>query len=200
MMEEVRDESMKGEKKEKKETSAVKELISWCLVILFAVVASKVVTQYLICNAIVPTGSMERTIHVGNRIIGNRLSYIGSEPKRGEIVVFHSPLNDNKLLIKRIIGLPGETVEIKEGSVYIDGSDTPLEEDYINGTWRIENDGYTFEIPEGCYLMLGDNRNNSEDARYWQKYYHKDPYVKREDIIAKAVCVYWPLSDFDLLE
>ena len=119
----------------------------------------------------VPTGSMENTIQPGDRLLGLRLTYLFSDPQRGDIAVFRYPVDEalgkKTNYIKRIIGLPGETVEIRQGKIYIDGSDTPLEEDYLKEEWTVKNDGFTFEVPDDCYLMLGDNRNNSSDARYW---------------------------------
>lgn len=81
--------------------------------------------------------------------------------------MFEYPVDEKQTYIKRVIGLPGETVEIRDGHIYIDGSEKPLEEDYLKETWIWENDGYTFEVPEGCYFVLGDNRNDSEDGRLW---------------------------------
>ena len=129
--------------------------------------------------------------------------------------MFKYPIDEakgkNTKYIKRIIGLPGETVEIREGAVYIDGE--KLEETYINGTWTKRNDGFTFEVPEDHYLMLGDNRNNSSDARYWAELAVKDglakdpgdedalsyQYVARKKILGKAYFCYWPFSDFGSL-
>ena len=153
----------------KGEQSMLKEVLSWVEVIVIAVALAFFIDNVIIINATVPSGSMEKTIMTHSRVLGTRFAYWKSSPKRGDIVVFRYPIDDalgkNTHYIKRIIGLPGEKVEIKEGAVYIDGK--KLEESYINGTWTVENDGFTFEVPEGEYLMLGDNRNNSNDARYW---------------------------------
>ena len=153
----------------KGEQSMLKEVLSWVEVIVIAVALAFFIDNVIIINATVPSGSMEKTIMTHSRVLGTRFAYWKSSPKRGDIVVFRYPIDDalgkNTHYIKRIIGLPGEKVEIREGAVYIDGK--KLEESYINGTWTVENDGFTFEVPEGEYLMLGDNRNNSNDARYW---------------------------------
>ena len=210
----------------------LREILSWVEVIVIAVVMAFLITQFIIVNATVPSGSMENTIQPGDRLFGLRLTYLFSEPQRGDIAVFKYPVNEaliksfsdsaegKKYLksagikhtnyIKRIIGLPGETVEIRDAKVYIDGSDTPLDEPYLKEEWTVRNDGFTFEIPEGCYLMMGDNRNNSSDSRYWAEralegYYLGGQdisreeawalsFVKKEQILGKAYVRYWPLN------
>ncbi len=197
----------------KKETSLKAEIISWIEVIVIAVVLALFIDNVIIINATVPSGSMETTIMTGDRVLGLRFSYWFSDPKRGDIVVFKYPIDDalgeNTKFIKRIVGLPGETVEIKKGAVYINGE--KLQEDYINGTWTVENDGYTFEVPEDQYLMLGDNRNNSSDSRYWagialanglasnEKEAIAYSFVPKKKILGKAYICYWPFTHFGSL-
>ena len=123
---------------------------------------------------------------VRDRLFGFRLSYLMEDPKRGDIVIFKYPDNESINYIKRIIGLPGETVTIKDSKVYINNSATPLKEDYLKEEWVIANDGMQFQVPEGCYFMMGDNRNNSKDSRYWN-----NTYVARDKILAKAIFRYW---------
>ena len=151
--------------------------------------------NYVIINADVPTGSMENTIMPGDRLIGNRLAYIKSDPQRGDIIIFHYPDNEKELYVKRVIGLPGETIEILDGQIYVDGASEPLQEDYLKEEWTVATGPYRFEVPEGCYLVLGDNRNDSWDARYWT-----NTYVNQEKILGKAAIVYWPLQDFGKLK
>ena len=119
----------------------------------------------------------------GDRLFGSRLSYAFSEPERGDVVIFHFPDNEKILYIKRIIGLPGETVEIKDGGVYI--NNVLLEEKYLNVTTMGEFGPY--EVPEDHYFMLGDNRNNSADSRFWD-----NTYLERSKIVGKAVIRYFP--------
>lgn len=191
--EELREE--KGaEKKEKKEEqpSALRELLSWILTFAIAIAVALFIKYCLIINADVPTGSMENTIMPGDRLIGNRLAYMKEGPQRGDIVVFHYPDNEKELFVKRVIGLPGESVHIEDAKVYIDGVE--LEEPYLKEEWTIATGTYDFEVPEDCYLMLGDNRNNSKDARYWE-----NKYVNIDKILGKALFVYWPFSDFGSL-
>lgn len=201
--------------------SMVKELLSWVEIIVIALVLALLINNFIIVNATVPSGSMENTIHPGDRLLGFRFSYWFSEPQRGDIVVFRYPIDEARHqqdksvkrtnFIKRIIGLPGETVEIRDAKIYINGSETPLEEDYLKEEWVVKNDGFTFQVPEGCYLMLGDNRNDSSDARYWAEkalmYGVADTveeamqysYVERDQILGKAYVRYWPLNKISSL-
>jgi signal peptidase I len=127
--------------------------------------------------------SMENTIMVGDDVITNRLSYVFGEPKRGDIVAFKFPDNEEEDYIKRIIGLPGETIEGKEedGLVYIDG--VPLEEAYVMD--KINEDFGPFVVPEDSYFMMGDNRLISEDSRDWD-----NKFVKKDKIYGKAMFKY----------
>ena len=161
----------------------VKEIIEWIAVVVVAVVLTYFVNHFIIVNAIVPSSSMEKTIMTGDRVIGYRLAYSFSEPERGDIIIFKFPDDESKLYIKRLIGLPGETVEIKEGKVFVDGE--ALDEPYLTVT--TEGTFGPYSVPEGHYFMLGDNRNNSADSRYWN-----NTYLAREKIVGKAVFKYWP--------
>lgn len=190
-----------------------KELLSWVEIIVVAVAISLFLTQVVLVNALVPSSSMETLISPGDRLFGNRLAYKFKDPERFDVVIFKYPVDESQNYIKRVIGLPGETVTIEDAKIYIDDSETPLEENYLPEEWLVANDGYVFEVPEDCYLMLGDNRNVSEDARYWaEEAYAEDlvdtveegepyTYVSREKILGKAVFTYWPhfqlLSDYE---
>ncbi len=185
----------KNTEKSKESFSAVREIISWILTFALAIGAAFLIKNYLIINADVPTGSMENTIMPGDRLIGNRLAYLREDPQRGDVIIFHYPDDEEELYVKRIIGLPGEEVRIEEGKIYIDGSDTPLEESYLKEEWTVETGPFLFEVPEDCYLVLGDNRNDSWDARYWV-----NTYVARQKILGKGELIYWPLSDFGKIE
>lgn len=190
-----------------KKVSVKDEIISWVKTIIFAVVAAVIINSFIIINATVPTGSMENTIMTKDRLIGLRLSYIFSEPKRGDIVVFKFPLDEKTNYIKRVIGLPGETVKIEDGLIYVYDTNTgelkegPLDESsYLKEEWVRGNDGYTFVVPEDRYLMMGDNRNYSADARTWQDIVEANPdmykdeniiYVHKDKILGKAYFTYW---------
>jgi len=166
---------------------AKKEFLSWVKTIVLAVVIALFVDYVVIVNATVPTGSMKNTIMEGDRVIALRFSYLFDDPQRGDVVIFEypdAPEGEKILYVKRIIGLPGETVEVKDGGVYINGSDTPLEEDYIREKPIGEFGPY--EVPEDSYFMMGDNRNDSQDSRYWV-----DKYVEKDEILGKVVFKYY---------
>ncbi|MCR5650367.1 MAG: signal peptidase I [Lachnospiraceae bacterium] len=163
--------------------AVIKEIIEWVGVIVAALAISFAVNTFLIVNATVPSSSMERTIMAHDRIIGSRLSYLFGDPERGDIIIFKNPDNEEILYIKRLIGMPGETVEIYDGRVFIDGS--PLYEPYLEVTTLGEFGPY--KVPEGSYFMMGDNRNDSADSRYWTH-----TYLSREGIVGKAQFRYWP--------
>lgn len=160
-----------------------KEIFEWVLTIAAAVMVALFINNFIIVNATVPTSSMEKTIMTNDRVIGLRFAYHSSEPERGDIIIFRFPDDEDILYIKRIIGMPGDTVEIHDGGVYIDGS--LLDEPYLKVTTEGEFGPYT--VPEGHYFMMGDNRNNSADSRYWD-----NTFLEREKIVGKAVLRYWP--------
>ena len=176
-----------GSEKEEaqKSTSASREILSWVLTFALAIGAAFLIKNYLIINADVPTGSMENTIMPGDRLIGNRLAFLKDTPERGDVVIFHYPDDEEELYVKRVIGLPGEVVEIKDGKVYIDGSPTPLDDSFIPEKMIGSYGPYT--VPENCYFMLGDNRNDSKDSRSW-----KNKFVRFDQIVGKAVVRYYP--------
>ena len=165
--------------------SIMEELWEYIKMIIFGVVVVFIVNNVLLINAKIPSESMEDTIMTGDRIFGNRLAYINKDPQRFDIVIFKYPDDETQLFIKRVIGLPGETVEIRDGKVYIDGAETPLDDSFTpeppQGNWGPE------VVPEGSYFMLGDNRNRSKDSRFWT-----NTFVKKEKILGKAVLRYFP--------
>ena len=167
------------------EKSLRKALWEYVKMVLFVVIVVLVVNNFLLINVVVSSESMENTIMTGDRVFGNRLAYLFGEPERFDIVVFKYPDDESQRFIKRVIGLPGETVEIREGKVYINGSDTPLDDSFTLET-PVGNWG-PYIVPEGSYFMLGDNRNNSKDSRMWD-----NPYVKKEKILGKAMLRYFP--------
>ena len=176
-------------------TSPLKEALSWVLTFAAAILVALVLKNFVIINATVPTGSMENTIMPGDDLFGFRLAYQFSEPKRGDIIIFKYPDDEEEKYVKRIIGLPGETVRISNAKVYIDDSETPLQEEYLKDEWTVATGPFEFQVPEGCYFVMGDNRNDSWDARYWD-----NTYVAREKIIGKAEWVYFPFDRIGALD
>lgn len=172
-----------------------KEIKSFAFTFLITLAVVFVLKNFVIINATVPTGSMENTIMPGDNIFGFRLAYMKENPERGDIIFFYFPDDESQKFVKRIIGLPGETVTIMDGKIYIDGSETPLEEPYLKEEWTRGTGPYVFEIPEDSYLCLGDNRNRSADAREWN-----NPYVAKEKIIGKALFTYFPFDRWGTVE
>jgi signal peptidase I len=132
--------------------------------------------------------SMVPTLESGEFMIVNKLSYKLNSPHIGDIIVFRPPRNPTQEYIKRVIGLPGDTVEVKDGNVYVNG--IQLHEPYI-----AEAPAYqaNWIVPQGALFVLGDNRNNSSDSHSWGP-------VPLADVIGKAVFVYWPPKDWGLIE
>ncbi len=176
-----------GKKKKITKEDIIKETVSWIETIVFAVVFAFLITTFLIVNAKVPSASMETTVMTGDRLIANRLSYKLSKPERYDIVVFKFPDDESKLYIKRIIGLPGDTVNIRNGHVYINDSTEPLREDFLHEPMRTED--ATYVVPEGHYFMMGDNRNHSSDSRFWT-----NKFVAEDKILGKAGFRYFPVT------
>lgn len=172
-------------------TDIKKEILDWVLVIVIAAAIAIFLNCFIVVNARIPSASMETTVMTGDRLYGNRLAYINKDPERGDIVIFRYPDNEKELFIKRVIGLPGDKVEIIDGLVYINDSETALVEPYVNGI-PIGSFG-PYEVPADCYFMLGDNRNNSADSRFWHEHY-----VHRDKILGKAWFRYFP--KFTVLE
>ena len=134
--------------------------------------------------------SMLPTLHHGERLLVDKISYRFVEPSRGEIIVFKNPSDTSEQFVKRVIGLPGDTIAIIQGVVYI--NDQPIDEDYTLAPARI---GFSSQvIPKGTYFVLGDNRNNSEDSRFGRV-----GFLPRELIIGRAIWRYWPLNQVNLI-
>lgn len=180
-MEEVRE-------TESRKKRAAKEILSWVEVILVSLALAWVLGNFVVMNAYIPSASMENTLVEGDRVIGSRLSYKFHNPERGDIIMFKYPDDEKRDFIKRVIGLPGETVTVKGGKVYINDSNIPLDEEYLKEPPFNEDIG-PFEVPEDSYFVMGDNRNNSHDSRYW-----KNHFVKKDKILAKAIVRWFPLN------
>ena len=192
---EVDNRSKKKRCEDEEEISWMQELKSIFSTIVITVIIVFLLKTYIIINATVPTGSMENTILPGDNIFGFRVAYLFDEPERGDVIFFHFPDDETQKYVKRIIGLPGEKVVIEGAKIYINDSEIPLEEKYLKEEWVAGIGPYEFQVPEGCYFVLGDNRNSSADARYW-----RNPYVSEEKIIGKAVFTYYPFDRWGFVE
>lgn len=171
-----------------------KELLSWVMYIGFVVVLTWFILTFVGQRTVVDGRSMNATLNDKDNLIVEKLSYRFSDPERFDIIVF-PPYDTKEYYIKRIIGLPGETVQIdEEGNIYINGE--LLEEDY--GLETIKNPGRAIEpvtLGEDEYFVLGDNRNNSVDSRD-----SRVGNIKRDAIIGRAWVRIWPLSDIGFLK
>jgi len=177
-------ENNNNDRKRQTGNSTLREFLSYVKIIVIAIAIAFICNQFIIVNAKVPTGSMKDTIMEGNRLIGFRLSYLFSDPKRLDVVIFKYPDDETQNYVKRIIGLPGDIVVIKEGKVYV--NDVMLDEPYIKEPMAVNSQVLTYSVPKGCYFMMGDNRNNSLDSRFW-----KNTYVAENKILAKAIFKYY---------
>jgi signal peptidase I len=163
--------------------------------IVIAVVLAFVLRTFIIEPRYIPSGSMEPTLQVNDRIVVEKVSYLFHSPQRGEIIVFYppsSPMIDDssKAYIKRIVGLPGDRISIHDGKVFI--NDQALHEDYIkespNYVLPRQPLTHSIQVPPGSYWVMGDNRNNSNDSHVWG-------FLPQENIIGRAFWRFFPFGD-----
>ena len=121
-------------------------------------------------------------------VLVNKMAYLFHEPERGDVIVFHYPLDTSEDFIKRVIGLPGDTVTLDSSTVQVNG--VALKEPYISQAYNPA--GKTIKVPANDYFVLGDNRPYSDDSRYWG-------FVPQNDLVGKAVLVYWPFNNWQLI-
>ena len=173
---------------QRKPKSQLRELVE---TILSAVIIAAFVMIFIARAYTVNGDSMLPTLHHGERLLIDKISYRFIDPSRGEIIVFKNPSNTSEQFVKRVIGLPGDEVANIQGVEYINGQH--IEEDYTMAPARI---GFAPQIvPEGTYFVLGDNRNNSEDSRF-----SRVGFLPRELIIGRAIWRYWPLNRISLMQ
>ena len=170
---------MESEQQQPKTGSALRELLE---TLILTVITYLLVRTFLFETYRVVGQSMEQTLEQDQRLIVSKLSYRLHEPQRGDIIVFRDPNDPTRNLIKRVIGLPGEVLEIRTGQVYINGQ--PLEEGYLGS--RSTRSEPQVPIPAGFYFVMGDNRNNSSDSRSWGV-------LDAGKIVGKASFTYWPV-------
>lgn len=166
----------------------MKEFFNWILIILVAFILSLAVRAYVVSPYRVEMTSMLDTLHPNDLVLVDKISYKFHSPKRGDVVVFVPPNNPNEKYIKRVIGLPGEIIEVRDNKVYINGA--PLEEPYINSP--MSYDTGPVEVPEGHVFVMGDNRSVSLDSRSFGP-------IEFSKIVGKAMFVYFPLNRIESL-
>ncbi|MEZ7892423.1 MAG: signal peptidase I [Candidatus Wallbacteria bacterium] len=165
-----------------------------------AVILAIILRTFVIQAFFIPSGSMENTLLPGDMILVNKFIYYFTDYKHGDIIVFKYPKEPEKDYIKRVIGLPGDTVEIKNGDIYI--NDKLTEEKYtkqkaaddiiLHASAGADVPLSKIKVPEGKLFVMGDNRNNSQDSRFWG-------YLPKENIRGKALLIYWPLNRIGLI-
>lgn len=155
------------------------------MALVIALVVALVLTQVVFVNAQIPSESMEDTIMAGDRVVGFRLSYLAKDPARTDIIIFRFPDDESQLYVKRIIGMPGETVEVIDGQVYINGLLNTQVNAHVKGT--PVGDFGPWTVPEDSYFVMGDNRNLSYDSRYW-----RNTFVSRGAVVGRAALRIFP--------
>lgn len=161
----------------------------WVEPIVVAVILALIIRTFVIQAFKIPTGSMRPTLMEGDRILVNKFIYKFRVPKRGEVIVFKSPEDKKKDFIKRLAGLPGENIEISNGTLLINNRavlDCPiLKEMYYYNRGDFGGERETLKIPDDAYFVLGDNSASSRDSRYWG-------FMPKKYLIGKAIFIYWP--------
>src|SRR3989338_1812547 len=180
----------------------------WVESIVIAIVLALFIRAFIIQAFKIPSGSMIPTFEIGDRIFVNKLLYGARipftgfrlpairEPKIGDIIVFVSPELPKKDFVKRLIAVGGQTLEIKDGNILIDGkiadSPPPIPSIYYYNRGDYGGEGRQITIPEDSYYVLGDNSGSSRDSRYWG-------FVPEKNLIGKAVLIYWPLHRMKII-
>ena len=164
--------------------------------LVWAAAIAILVRTFIMAPFKIPSGSMRPTLLEGDRIFVTKFTYHIREPERGEVIVFRYPENPKRPFIKRVVAMGGETVEIRDGHILVDGErvdGVPFvsANHYVNrGTYGRE--GQVLEVPPGEFYVLGDNSSFSQDSRFWG-------FVPERLVIGRAVCIWWPLNRIQLL-
>lgn len=185
------DEELDGQKK--KPPRLLRSILELALALVIALLITWVIKTYLIEPFEVPTGSMETTIMVGDKILADKVSLNFDPVARGDIIVFADKVMPGRVLVKRVIAMGGQVVDLRDGLVYVDGN--PLYEPYTNGAQTYPLDqffentqiSYPYTVPEGHLWVMGDNRENSADSRYFGS-------IAEESVYGRGLMVFWPLD------
>lgn len=176
-------------KKEKVKKTPKQELLEWVVTIAAALAIAFVIRTFLFEPVRVEGGSMSNTLLDGEIMFVTKPEYLSGDPERFDVVICHYPDRGNTNFVKRVVGLPGDTVEIKDGYLYV--NDVKYEEDYL--TFRPNYTMSAYTVPEGEYFVLGDNRSNSNDS-------HIIGPITRDMIIGHVRQVIWPLDSWRAIE
>ena len=165
-----------------KRTRLVRELIETIALTLLIFLVIRFAAQ----SFRVDGPSMQPGLHTDEYVLVNKMAYLFHPPQRGDVIVFHYPVNPSQDFIKRIIGIPGDTIQTTSNAVIVNGQ--TLREPYISTPFNYDSN--TWKLGPGEFFVMGDNRDNSLDSRTWGP-------LARSYIVGKAVAVYWPLSDWE---
>jgi signal peptidase I len=189
---------MNGEHAPKTVPQKLKTALSLVLTVLLVVLFSVLLRTYVFQAYEIPSGSMEETIMTGDMVFSEKISYLTREPEYGDIITFKDSEIPTRTLIKRVIATGGQTVDLIDGAVYVDG--VALDEPYTDGKASYPltpaygvNISYPYTVPEGEVWVMGDNRTNSQDSRYFGS-------VSVDSITGRAALRYWPITSFGLLD
>lgn len=172
-------------------SSLTHEIGSWVRDIFFAALTAILIVVFVIQPVKVEGTSMQPHLSDEERIFVNKFLYRFTEIERGDVVVFWYPNDPTKSFIKRVIGLPGDRIEVREGIVYVSGE--RLYEPYVPAEYFDYQSAEPTVVPEGCFYVMGDHRNSSNDSRHWGP-------VPKKFIFGKAMFRYWPMSRMGVLD
>lgn len=187
-----------GEHAKKEPSRVARTVLSIALIVAIVVAITFLLRMFVFVPYEIPSGSMEDTIIPGDMVFSEKISYYMREPEPGDIVTFIDPEDPKRTLIKRVIALEGQVVDLQNGIVYVDG--VPLDEPYTDGkeSWPLVKTApgvditYPYTVPEDHIWVMGDNRTSSQDSRYFGA-------VPIDSVTGRAAVVYWPIDHFGAL-
>jgi len=181
-------------KKSKKSSGVLRTILEFAIALVVALGLTWVLKSFVVEPYEVPTGSMETTIMVGDKLLAEKVTLNFNPVQNGDIIVFADKVLPGRVLVKRAIATGGQVVDFKDGHVYVDG--VPLYEPYVNGALTQPLDqqfdnmiiNYPYKVPDGQIWVMGDNRENSADSRYFGS-------INESSVYGRALMVFWPLGD-----
>lgn len=172
----------------------LRDVIEFLIMLIIAVLIALGLRTWVVQTYMIPSASMEDTLQIGDRIFSEKITYYQRTPQQGEVVTFDSPISPGETFIKRVIATEGQTVDLIDGKVYVDG--VMLDEPYTEGkeslpktqTYQNMTITYPYTVPDGMLWVMGDNRTNSDDSRYFGP-------IEASSVSGRAFYIYWPTSD-----